>query len=78
MMCFDEVSEHMWTGKTPPEANDAWISSDAVAAKAKAKSKRAAEPDEPLLPKVIRYDGRAAAPVYVQDTRWGMGGHKEV
>lgn len=31
-------------GGTPPKANDAWVSFDAVAAKAKAKSKRALEP----------------------------------
>ena len=62
---FDEISAHL--GTAMPDALEAWINFDAVAAKPRAT--REAEADDQLLPKVILYDEAVGAPVDAQDTR---------
>ena len=68
---YEEIIENLGTGRTPPEADELWISFDEVAAKAKeakAKSKSAPKAGAPLLPKVIQYD-ESGRPVDFQETR---------
>ena len=62
---FDEISAHL--GTAMPDALEAWINFDAVAAKPRAT--REVEADDQLLPKVILYDEAVGAPVDAQDTR---------